>query len=429
MHVTGVTVAQLHDDTCCSHYEMMRKIRAKLMEWSPAIILGYNSLDYDEHLLRQAFYKTLHPPYLTNTNGNCRADVLRLVRAASVFEPDAIVIPIGAKGSQVYKLDQVAPANGFDHSTAHDALGDVRATIHLSRLLLAKAPSVWSIGMRFSQKATVIDYVSSERIFCWCEFYFGKPYSWLVTPIGTNAENPAEYYVYDLQIDPESLLLLDDEQLAARLGRSPKPIRRLKCNSAPVLTPIEDAPAFTVASALAMEELEGRANLLATDEAFRARLIAALEASRKPREVSPYFEKQIYDGFWPQTDEFLMESFHAVPWEKRVTIAEKFEDPRLRTIALHLIHAERPDLLHKPVCAEYDHARARRVLGLDADVPWLTIPKAIEQVEAMLAECEEEHRPHLQDHCDHLKAWLERANEIVATATGTSGASMPSHGT
>lgn len=416
MRVTGVSVSQLHDTAYCTHYDMVRAIRAKLMEWSPAVVLGYNSIDYDENILRQTFYKTLHPPYLTNTNGNCRGDVLRMVRSSSVFAPDAIVIPVDDKKKPVFKLDRVAPANGFDHSAAHDALADVSATIHLCRLLMRKAPSVWSTGMRFSQKASVIDYVSSERMFCWCEFYFGAPYSWLVTPIGQNPDNRGEFYVYDLQIDPESLAILDDERLASRLGRSPKPVRRLKCNNAPMLTAIEDAPAFTAASSLSLEELERRADILEQDEGLRKRLIVALEAGREPFETSPHIEKQIYDGFWPRSDEVLMDTFHAVPWEKRGVIAERFQDPRLKTIALHLIHIERPDLLEKPICDEHDRARARRILGLDGDVPWLTLPKAIEAAEKMLIDCEDHHRSNLQEHCDHLREWLAKANAVIGVA-------------
>jgi len=68
----------------------MCRIRGKLLAWSPALFVGYNSLQFDEHLLRQALYKSLHPPYLTNTNNNSRSDALRIVQAASLFAPDAL---------------------------------------------------------------------------------------------------------------------------------------------------------------------------------------------------------------------------------------------------------------------------------------------------------------------------------------------------
>jgi exodeoxyribonuclease I len=79
------TAARLTDAALPSHYEMAKAIHTKLHLWSPALFMGYNSLVFDEHFLRQALYQTLHPPYLTNTNGNSRSDVLRMLQAACVY--------------------------------------------------------------------------------------------------------------------------------------------------------------------------------------------------------------------------------------------------------------------------------------------------------------------------------------------------------
>jgi exodeoxyribonuclease-1 len=73
LRVTGMTIEQVTDNALPCHYDMIRTVRAKLLSWSPAIFVGYNSLSFDEKLLRQALFQTLHSPYLTNTNGNCRA--------------------------------------------------------------------------------------------------------------------------------------------------------------------------------------------------------------------------------------------------------------------------------------------------------------------------------------------------------------------
>ena len=40
------------------------RIRNKLMDWSPATFVGYNSIAFDEDLLRQALFQNLHPAYL-----------------------------------------------------------------------------------------------------------------------------------------------------------------------------------------------------------------------------------------------------------------------------------------------------------------------------------------------------------------------------
>jgi exodeoxyribonuclease-1 len=87
MRATKLWAARLFDPTLHSHYETVCQIQAKLLAWLPALFIGYNSLQFDEHLLRQAFYKSLHPPYLTNTKRNSRSDALRMVQAASIFAP------------------------------------------------------------------------------------------------------------------------------------------------------------------------------------------------------------------------------------------------------------------------------------------------------------------------------------------------------
>ena len=414
MRVTGVTVSQLLDPALPSHYEMIHLVREKFLEWSPALFIGYNSLEYDEHLLRQAFFKTLRPPYLTNMQGNGRSDVLRMVQAASLFAPDAIVIPsLGGRPS--FKLDRVAPANGFNHENAHDALADVRATIHLCRLLIEQAPDIWSAFMRFSQKAAVIDHVNSEEVFCLADFYFGKPYAWLVTAIGANPENPGDLYVYDLQVDPETLVGISDDALVARLKRSPKPIRRVRSNGSPMIAAIEDAPEIAEALSLGFEEVSRRAAFLRDNTEFKERLLASFQATREEKEPSPYVEEQIYDGFIEGQDAQLMEQFHTLPWEQRLAVLDRFADERLKISARNLIHAERPDILDENVRLELDRLRARRVLGLDGDVPWLTLPKAIEQADDLLsaADSDEADRVLLGEHKAYLITLLEEATALL----------------
>jgi len=95
MLVTGVNVSQLTNPSLPSHYEMVRAIREKLLSWSPTLFIGWNSIKFDEDLIRQALYKTLHNPYLTNSTGNSRSDAMRILQACSIFAPDALVFPIG----------------------------------------------------------------------------------------------------------------------------------------------------------------------------------------------------------------------------------------------------------------------------------------------------------------------------------------------
>jgi len=127
----------------------------------------------------------------------------------------------------------------------------------------------------------------------------GRPHSWLVTPIGRNSQINSEFYVYDLQVNPEELSALDEPQLNGRLNCLPKPVRRPKSNGCPILMPSEDAPDIAVARGLGMEELERRVALLNSTPDLRDRLVSLFEAGKQEKEISPYVEGSCMTGSSP----------------------------------------------------------------------------------------------------------------------------------
>ena len=311
--VNGVSVAKLVDLTIPNHYGMVRLIEAKLRSWSPAVFIGYNSVRFDENILRQALYQTLHQPYVTNTGGSCRTDALRMVRAVSLFVPNAIAVPVNEEGAQVFKLDQLAPLNGFQHHNAHDALGDVEATIFLCRLMKERAPEIWHSFMQFSRKSVVQNYLAQEPIVCLAEFYAGKPNSWLCTRLGTNPNNTSDICVFDLSADPLTLGALNDEELSAELKRTPSTIRWIRSNGCPILMPADKAPTITKALEFERSILIQRVEYLRQNKVLRDRLVTAAASNRTEYERSIYVEQQIYDGFFSDADQQLMGMFHELP--------------------------------------------------------------------------------------------------------------------
>ena len=57
--VTGVKPDAI-DQAEFSYYEFSTNIKDKLLDWSPAIISGYNTLSFDEPFLRSLFYQNLN---------------------------------------------------------------------------------------------------------------------------------------------------------------------------------------------------------------------------------------------------------------------------------------------------------------------------------------------------------------------------------
>lgn len=123
LYTNGLPIARLLDEGLPSHYDMVRTIRDKLLSWSPSIFAGYNSIRFDEEMLRHALFQTLHPAYLTSNHGNCRADVLGLVMAAATLSPACLSVPRGPEGRPVYRLEGLAAANGIAHASARCNVG------------------------------------------------------------------------------------------------------------------------------------------------------------------------------------------------------------------------------------------------------------------------------------------------------------------
>ncbi|WAC22942.1 exonuclease domain-containing protein [Blastomonas sp. SL216] len=375
--VTRIRMEQITDPALPSHYEMMCEIRAKLAAWSPSIFTGWNTLGFDEHLLRQALYQSLHSPYLTNTGGNCRIDILKIAQAASVLVPDAIIVPVGDKGKPTFRLDRLAPENGFNHLNAHDALADVEATIHVARLIRDNAPELWADAVHLSDKASVATLLNAEPCFILTESFYNLPYQFALTKIGHEPGNAGTVLALNLAIDIDQLRAMTDEELAAWLTRSPKPVRRIRTNAAPTLQALSEYEHF---GGDAAGDLLERAHRIQADTEFCARLIRL--SAKQDRPASEFVEEQIYSGFVGRADENRMAAFHLAAWEDRPAIVEGFGDVRLIALGRRLIYEHRPDLLPENIRAKIAAKIAARLAGDGYEkTAWTTIADA--QAEAV----------------------------------------------
>lgn len=384
--VTGVTLDQLSDPALPSHYEMASAIHEKLSEWSPAIFAGYNSLEFDEDLLRQAFYQSLLPPFLTNTNGNSRLDIMRLALAAHEFDPGHLEIPRRDDGAITFKLDRLAPANGFLHPNAHDALADVEATIFLAKLVKERVPRIWEHLLKMGQKAEAVRNAQETPVRLFTEFRFNKPNHWLVSAIAVDPENSGSIIAFNLAHDPAELLSVSDDSLKKWAATKPKPLRTIKANSSPILLDLEMVQDRADLMKIGEPEIMRRAQLLQGSPELRHRLLRAYVETREVYEQSPWLEEQIYRGFPGSRDAVLMRDFHRGSWPGRVEIAGQFQDDRYRKIAMRIVFSHRPDLLGQETQEAFSEAIARRWLT-EGKARWLTIEKALAEIEERREGC------------------------------------------
>lgn len=336
MVVTGVTPEEATDASLPSYLEFAQQIRSLIQEWAPATWVGYNTISFDEPCLRQMFYQTLQPDlYETQFNGNDRLDIMLAVQSAWVYQPSIFTWPENDIGQPVLKLDQLAPANGFENHDAHDALGDVEATIYIARMIRDKAPSLWLNILLNKNKHNV-----SERLqrFAPMELalrFEGAPQAYTGCFCGFSADNKNSAGFFDLNLaDPADYVDADDDTLANAVSASPKIIRSIPINNAPNLF----YPRSNDSTLLE------KATLIQDRPDFQLRVGRALAARYKDIELdeSRPVETKIYEGFYKNTDKALLRDFQNSDWIQRADIIEQLEDLRLKQLGRRLVAFNSP---------------------------------------------------------------------------------------
>ena len=371
--VTGVSPDDLSDPNLPSAFEFSHEISGLIHRWQPATWVGFNNIAFDEQMLRQMFFQNLHSNfYLTQVGGNDRMDVMKLVYATWVLANDALTWPTGDNGKIIFKLDQLAPANGFKSDNFHDALADVEATIHIAKLIRDRAPEVWAQTLRNRSKSDVKDLVRSGKVLTLVErFGAAPPKTYRGAYAGQNPENQNSVAFMDLdQVDPDTLDPDDATSMANAVNASPKQVRTLAINNAPTIfdVPVDDP------------KLAQRAKSLQYNHDLHAALGNALSQRFVDRPEPAEVEKKVYAGFYSTDDKRRLDQFQNTSWARRVIIAQEFEDRRLRWLASRLIYLNEPNLLSHSAQEHWKDLIDQRWQSDDQNSEWTTFDQAKEQL-------------------------------------------------
>jgi len=370
--VTGVRPHQLVDPDLPSLFEFAQALTELVSRWSPAIWTGFNSIRFDEEMLRQMFYQNLQPEiFVTQFNGNTRFDIMTAVFAVFQRCPDLLKWPVDETGRVRFKLDRLAPENGFEGHNAHDALGDVEATIHLARLIAERAPDLWQQLLANRDKSHVQAQLEQfEPVELVGRFGGGPPKAIMGCLCGYAAKNQNQAYLFDLDaMDPEELITASDANLMAAMDAEPRPLRSISINKVPMLLP----------PATVTDEQRRRALALAEAPELRQRLIAAMTARypTDPDTAPQHVERQIFNGFYSWNDKARLKEFQGADWPRRQEIVATFEDARLRQLGARLVAFHSPNLLSDSDRRRYiAWRRDRWNASTETEVEWMTLEKA-----------------------------------------------------
>ena len=374
LHVTGVNPNQLLNNNLPTAFEFAQKIQEFTQKWAPAIWIGYNTIQFDENIMRQMFYQNLQPNiFATQFFDNSRLDVMKMVFAVFAENPDILEWPVNEKGKINFKLDQLAPANGFKSHNAHDALGDVEATIFILNIIKTKAPELYEQLIETRNKSYNLRLLSSFKP-VEVTFRFGgnypKTYTGCLCSI-PSSNNRVGFFDLE-QSDPMDVILGDNELIEAAMQKSPQRIRNIAINQADTIRPAKNTnDEWDHICAVIEENIDFRK----TVSEF---IIDRYESDEGDNEKT--IEQKIYGGFYSNEDKSILEEFQLGSWEERLNLLPRFSDERLKQLGRRLIAFNAPELLTTKQQDEFNAYLKNKWASEEKKTEWTTIKDVKEQL-------------------------------------------------
>ena len=377
-------------DNNMSHHDMMTILKDKWSEWSKEknlIHVTYNGMKFDEELFRRQFYWNLYDPYMTNTNGANRIDLMVIMMIIANFYSDQINFPTDDDGKIKYKLELLAEKNGISAQNAHDAVVDCYLMINLLRVIKEKIPEVWNSAVLASSKVGCIELLNSEPFCMQGELYGGKKFTYPVVPCGQNPNNKNEIILADLYFDPKELFEMKDSELKGQFGRSGA-FKKIAINKTIPLINSKKIPNLSSFLDVPEKQLEERAKLIRENIDFQERVSSILGDNQFNWPSQEIVEQRIYDGFPSEADKLWRDRFELEPWAEKVKLIEGFEDERYRELAERIVCYQKPEFASDEMIERFQSFVKTRLFSKG---PWLkdrgqTLDQAIVEAETLLAE-------------------------------------------
>lgn len=316
------------------------------------IFVGFNSVRFDDEFMRFTLWRNFYDAYEWQWKNSCgRWDILDVARMTRALRPDGIKWPFDSDGKPSNRLGLLSSINRLDHTDVHDALGDVKATIAVAKLIKQKQPKLFDYLLKIHNKTKVAAFVGKGEPFIYTSGYYPSEYEKTTIAV-TVAAHPLKQaaIVYDLRVDPDEFTKLKPAELVqlwqARGKDMPYfPVKTLSYNRCPAVAPLS----VLDSSSAARLKIEGKiidANLakLQKSKDFGDKLVRAVEIIQNdaqlklkvdvPAEISKKFlaDEQLYEGFVNGLDKTKMSVIRAADEDKLADLHLDFADERLQAL-------------------------------------------------------------------------------------------------
>lgn len=340
--VTGVTP----QETVADGYTeaQFAKIFMEEIATPDTIMLGYNSIRFDDEFMRAFLWRNYYDPYeWTWKDGRSRWDMLDVVRMTRALRPDGIKWPT-VDGKAVNKLELLSAENGLEHEKAHDALSDVVALIGVTKLIAAQQPQLFQYLLKLRDKKEIQKLVNldDKQPFVYSSGRYDADHDKTTVALPLAAADYGNVFVYDLRYDPTDWTSKSEKELAdilftpyADRGDDYRklPVKKLQYNRAPAVAPLgvlsqEDGWAKLQLNQATIEK--HRALLLSHPE-FAGRVANVLMKKPDWPPISDA-EGQLYDGFISDRDKLRSEVLRNTDMKDLKLYKPEFDDARLSAL-------------------------------------------------------------------------------------------------
>jgi len=388
--VNKTSIKQL-TQTNLSHYQMLAEVEKIFKKWSPAVFLGWSNIGFDDEMIRKEFFKGIRYPYLTNAAPNKRHDGINIARAAYAIDPSILEVEFNEKNNAVFKLESLARMQGIDSTDAHSALSDSIMTAKVLNIVQKKQPETWESFFKTANKSDTETIIKKGEIITLNEYYYGKSRLHLVAPLHQKyCMHPIYagwYYAFDLRIDIEPLLNLSINELKVEMKKSPKFLRTIRSNKAPIIVDAKYGMQAEPYSAMDKSLINKRADIIKNNEKFSQNILHALREVAEEKEQSKtqediYAEESIYTKFTSNKDTALFPAWHAASWKDKLKLLDKFDDDRLVGFGKKIIYQEAPEVLPESMLKTIKREIAKRILS-EKKEKWWTIPTLYTEIDTL----------------------------------------------
>ncbi len=341
-------------------HQFIRKINREFTVPNTCVA-GYNSIRFDDEFTRHTLYRNFLDPYAWHwQNGNTRWDILDVVRLCYALKKDHSLEWVYDDDKPIFKLDKLAPANGIEHSDAHDALADVRATIAIAKIIKDKQPKLFNYAFSLREKKTVARKIQNtlfEPMLHTSGMYSAAlSCTRLCTALAYHPEYNDRAIVFNLDQNPECLLDLDIETLKTRLfskqsdlpeGVERLQIKELVFNKSPMFVPNihKLEPNIIAQLKLDMARNQRHLDFIKRNQIAIQKVVRNLYQTTTERPISADVDQTLYAGFMDKADKAICHQIQTMPTDKLAHFQPQFKNPKLNTLLLHFKARNYPQTL------------------------------------------------------------------------------------